>query len=117
MIGIGGALLWAGRAPAVSPAPEAARRLGPTESVVPLVALAAARVAPPPRDPEPLPYLRDDGDWALDLALEVRLNGQVISRPPFRTMYWTPAQLLAHTTVNGAPRDSDRVLARIDDLT
>jgi fumarylacetoacetase len=71
--------------------------------VVPLDALAAARVAPPPRDPEPLPYLRDDGDWALDLALEVRLNGHVISRPPFRTMYWTPAQMLAHTTVNGAP--------------
>ncbi|HVH22397.1 MAG TPA: fumarylacetoacetase [Pseudonocardia sp.] len=71
--------------------------------VVPLDALAAARVAPPVRDPEPLPYLRDYGDWGLDLALEVRLNGHVISRPPFRTMYWTPAQMLAHTTVNGAP--------------
>lgn len=41
VIGIGGALLWAGRVPAVGPAPGATRRLGPTESLVPLVALIA----------------------------------------------------------------------------
>jgi fumarylacetoacetase len=70
--------------------------------IVPLAALEHARVAPPPRDPEPLPYLADDGDWGLDLALEVRLNGHLVSRPPFRDMYWTPAQMLAHMTVNGA---------------
>jgi len=71
--------------------------------IVPLDALASAWVAPPVRDPEPLPYLRDVGDRGLDLALEVRLGGEVISRPPFSTMYWTPAQQLAHLTVNGAP--------------
>lgn len=72
--------------------------------VVPLAALEAARVAPPERETELLPYLRDDGDpWGLDLALEVRLNGEVISRPPFRGTYWTAAQQLAHLTVNGAP--------------
>ncbi|MGH3569515.1 MAG: fumarylacetoacetase [Pseudonocardia sp.] len=71
--------------------------------VVPLEALGAARVPPPPRDPEPLPYLRDVGDWGLDLTLEVRLGENVISRPPFATTYWTPAQQLAHLTVNGAP--------------
>ncbi|PRX45188.1 fumarylacetoacetate hydrolase [Prauserella shujinwangii] len=70
--------------------------------LVPLDALEHARVAPPPRDPEPLPYLADAGDWALDLALEVRLNGEVVSRPPFATMYWTAAQMLAHLTINGA---------------
>jgi fumarylacetoacetase len=70
--------------------------------VVPLAALEAARVAPPPRDPEPLPYLADADDWGLDLAIEVRLNGHLVSRPPFRSMYWTPAQMLAHLTVNGA---------------
>ncbi|WP_028927036.1 fumarylacetoacetase [Pseudonocardia acaciae] len=70
--------------------------------IVPLAALEHARVAPPPRDPEPLPYLADDGDWGLDLAIEVRLNGHLVSRPPFREMYWTPAQMLAHMTVNGA---------------
>lgn len=70
--------------------------------IVPLDALAAARTAPPPRDPAPLAYLADTDDWGLDLALEVRLNGQLVSRPPFATMYWTPAQMLAHMTVNGA---------------
>ncbi|WP_138760236.1 fumarylacetoacetase [Modestobacter altitudinis] len=71
--------------------------------VVPLAALGAARVAPPPRDPQPLRYLRDDDDpWGLDIALEVRLNGELLSSPPFREMYWTPAQQLAHLTVNGA---------------
>ncbi len=70
--------------------------------VVPLEALEQARVSPPPQLPEPLPYLADTGQWGLDLALEVRLNGQVVSRPPYSTMYWTPAQMLAHMTVNGA---------------
>ncbi|WP_164702752.1 fumarylacetoacetase [Modestobacter sp. KNN46-3] len=71
--------------------------------VVPLAALEAARVAPPARDPQPLPYLRDDAEpWGLDISLEVRLNGEVLSRPPFELMYWTPAQQLAHLTVNGA---------------
>ncbi|SFO87185.1 fumarylacetoacetase [Amycolatopsis arida] len=70
--------------------------------VVPLDALRHARVAPPPRDPEPLPYLHDAEDWGLDLRLEVRLNGHVVSRPPFASMYWTAAQMLAHLTVNGA---------------
>ncbi|MET8824561.1 fumarylacetoacetase [Streptomyces sp. NPDC004610] len=70
--------------------------------VVPLEALDAAWTAPPPRDPEPLPYLADAGKDGLDLALSVRLNGQEISTPPFATMYWTGAQMLAHMTVNGA---------------
>ncbi|WP_457031564.1 fumarylacetoacetase [Kitasatospora sp. P5_F3] len=72
--------------------------------VVPLDALEHARVSPPPRDVELLPYLDDqDGEpWGLDLALTVRLNGHVISRPPFASMYWTAAQQLAHLTANGA---------------
>ena len=70
--------------------------------VVPLDALEQARVSPPPQDPEPLPYLADTDKWGLDLALEVRLNGHVVSRPPYVGMYWTPAQMLAHMTVNGA---------------
>jgi fumarylacetoacetase len=70
--------------------------------VVPLEALDHARTATPPQDPEPLPYLAGAGNTGFDLALEVRLNGHVISRPPFATMYWTPAQMLAHLTVNGA---------------
>ncbi len=34
--------------------------------------------------------------------MEVVLNGEVVARPPYRTQYWSPAQMLAHLTVNGA---------------
>ncbi|RKN39306.1 fumarylacetoacetase [Streptomyces hoynatensis] len=72
--------------------------------VTPLDALEAARVPPPPRTHPPLPYLDDAGlpPEGLDLRLEVRLNGHLIAEPPFAAMYWTPAQQLAHLTVNGA---------------
>ncbi|MGR7026301.1 fumarylacetoacetase [Geodermatophilus sp. URMC 62] len=72
--------------------------------VVPLAALEAARVRPPARRVPLLPYL-DDTDaepWGLDVRIEVRLNGELVSCPPFDLVYWTPAQQLAHTTVNGA---------------
>ncbi|HEX2040897.1 MAG TPA: fumarylacetoacetate hydrolase family protein [Acidimicrobiales bacterium] len=70
--------------------------------VTPLEALAAARVPPPEQDPPPLPYLRDDDPWSLDLRLELVVNGTVLTRPPFAHTYWTPGQQLAHMTVNGA---------------
>jgi fumarylacetoacetase len=79
--------------------------------IVPLEALEHARVSPPPRDPELLPYLADTDKWGLDLTLEVRLNGQVVARPPFAATYWTPAQMLAHMTVNGAPARAGDVFA------
>lgn len=73
--------------------------------VTPLEALDAARTAPPARDLPLLPYL-DDADeeepGGFDLRLSVAINGQVISEPPFSTMYWTAAQQLAQMTVNGA---------------
>ncbi len=68
--------------------------------VTPLAALAAARIDLPPQDPAPLPYLA--GGHGLDIDVEVVLNGEVVSRPPYRTMYWSPSQMLAHLTVNGA---------------
>jgi fumarylacetoacetase len=71
--------------------------------ITPLAALQNARVPAVPREPTPLSYLDDTGDsWNLDLSIEVRLNGELISRPPFATMYWTGAQMMAHLTVNGA---------------
>ena len=71
--------------------------------VVTMDALAAARVPVPGQDPQPLPYLRGrDAAYGLDVSLEVELNGEVVSRPQYRDMYWSPAQMLAHTTVNGA---------------
>jgi fumarylacetoacetase len=69
--------------------------------VVALDALEHAALAPPHQEPQPLPYLCG-GAGGLDIALEVLLNGQVISQPPYSSMYWTPAQMLAHLTVNGA---------------
>ena len=72
--------------------------------VVPLLALEAARVATPTQEPAVLPYLAmEGGPWGLDIDLEVEWNGEVVSRPPYAAMYWSPAQMLAHLTVNGAP--------------
>ncbi|MGW1737668.1 fumarylacetoacetase [Nocardia sp. NPDC001965] len=70
--------------------------------VVPLAALETARVDTPVQDPEPLPYLRGNEKWGLDIELTVEWNGHVVSRPPYAQMYWSPAQMLAHTTINGA---------------
>jgi fumarylacetoacetase len=71
--------------------------------VVPLLALEAARIPlPGQNDPRPLPYLRESAPWGLDVDLAVEWNGEVVSRPPYREMYWSPAQMLAHMTVNGA---------------
>jgi fumarylacetoacetase len=70
--------------------------------VTPLDALAHAWVPAPGQDPPVLPYLRDEPRRGLDLSLTVSWNGTVVSRPPFAQMYWTPAQQLAHLTVNGA---------------
>ena len=73
--------------------------------VVPLAALDAARIEPPPAmadDPPLADYLRDDEPWGLDITFEVSWNDTVVSRPPFASMSWTAAQQLAHLTVNGA---------------
>jgi len=46
--------------------------------------------------------------FGLDLHYEVVLNGTVVARPEYRDMYWSPTQMLAHLTVNGASlRDGD----------
>jgi fumarylacetoacetase len=70
--------------------------------VTPFALLEDRFVPPPAQDPEPLPYLRTDGDWALDVELEVELSGTVLSRTNARGLYWTMPQQLAHATVNGA---------------
>jgi fumarylacetoacetase len=67
--------------------------------VVPLEALASVR--PPFQDPVPVGYLQPAG-LGFDLRLTVDWNGTRVSEPPFASMYWTPAQQLAHLTVNGA---------------
>lgn len=84
--------------------------------VVTTEALRAARVPLPGQtDPTPLPYLQgqptDDGAgtaYGLDITYEVEWNGTVVSHPTYRSMYWSPTQMVAHMTVNGATlRDGD----------
>ncbi|MGC5289149.1 fumarylacetoacetase [Micromonospora sp. DT231] len=70
--------------------------------VTPLDALGDAFVPAPDQDPPVVDYLRDVPHLGLDLRLAVEWNGALVSEPPFATMYWTPAQQLAHLTVNGA---------------
>ncbi len=70
--------------------------------VTPLEALQSARVDLPGQDPKPLEYLRVGDGAGYDIDFEVVLNGETISRPPYSSMYWSPAQMLAHMTVNGA---------------
>ncbi len=70
--------------------------------VVPLEALAHAWTPAPEQDPPVLDYLAAAERNGLDLRLRVDWNGTTVSEPPFAGMYWTPAQQLAHLTVNGA---------------
>lgn len=85
--------------------------------IVTAEALEPFRIAQPPRpegDPAPLPYLLDENDQqggAFAIAIEVALCTQrmreagaparVLGRTSATNLYWTPAQLVAHHTVNG----------------
>jgi fumarylacetoacetase len=61
-----------------------------------------SRVAPREQDPPPLDYLRAAESWAVDVDIEVLVGDEVVARCNPRGLYWTPAQMLAHATVNGA---------------
>lgn len=75
--------------------------------VVTLDALEPFRTAGPKQDPEPLPYLKSNGDWSYNINLEVLLqsekmeHAQRICRSNFKYMYWNICQQLAHHTVTG----------------
>ena len=71
---------------------------------MPLDALAGSRRPAGSCSAELLPYLREreSEPWGLDLSLSLTINGEVLTRPPFASMFWSPAQMLAHLTVNGA---------------
>jgi fumarylacetoacetase len=76
------------------------------EALEPFRRVPAAR---PPSDPEPLPHLRDTGDNAYDITLEVWLRSALmaepvrLSRSRFASLYWTLAQMVAHHASNGCP--------------
>lgn len=79
--------------------------------ITPLAALEAAWVPLPGQDPRPLPHLDPDAARGLDLALAIEVDGAVVSRPPFRTTYWGPGQMLAHLTSGGATLRTGDLLA------
>jgi fumarylacetoacetase len=79
--------------------------------VTPLALLEDVRVEAPLQEPPPLPHLAGGRDWGLDVALEVELNGEPISRGNARTLYWTLPQMLAHMTSNGASLRTGDLLA------
>jgi len=73
--------------------------------VVPAEALAPHRVEglAAAQDPEPLPYLRAADRSVPDLHLTVDVAGTRVGEIDLApSLYWTPAQQLAHVTVNGA---------------
>jgi len=70
--------------------------------VISLDALADARVPLPPQDPPVLAYLAGEKLTNYDITFEVYWNGELVSSPPYKDIYWSPAQMLAHMTVNGA---------------
>lgn len=69
-------------------------------------ALDSARVPAPERDFDVADYLLDGedqgGPYALDITMGVVVNGETVSFPPYKLMYWTAPQMVAHMTVNGA---------------
>ncbi len=74
--------------------------------IVTLDALEPFRVEGPEQDPEPLPYLKEEGKTAYDIKLEASIQPKnseetVVSRTNFKYMYWSISQQLAHQTVNG----------------
>jgi fumarylacetoacetase len=75
--------------------------------ITPLEALEPFRVSGREQDPAPLPNLRSEQPWALDLDLAVELataasDRETISKTSARGLYWSAAQQLAHVTHGGA---------------
>jgi fumarylacetoacetase len=68
--------------------------------VVPWEAVARAEPAEPAHNV--LDYLREPPGRGLDVDVELRINGQLVSSSNALQLAWTPAQLIAHLTANGA---------------
>jgi fumarylacetoacetase len=85
--------------------------------VVTMDALEPFRCAGPKQDPEPLPYLRTEGDWSYDIKLEVDLQSEkmdkpaIIARSNFRFLYWNMCQQLAHHSITGCNMRTGDLLA------
>ena len=74
--------------------------------VVTWEALEHLRTAGPKQQPEPLSYLRTEGEQNFDIHLEAALQAEgkpstTVCRSNSKYLYWNVAQQLAHHTVNG----------------
>lgn len=90
--------------------PFLAKSFGTTISpwIVTTEALKPFRVATPPQDPTPLPYIRqkDDHLGGYDIHLDVAIkppneDEAVVSRSNLKYMYWSLGQQLTHHASNG----------------
>ena len=77
-------------------------------AIVMAAALQPFRTSTPPREVPLLPYLREPGLMAYDIALEVGLAPEgkpetVIARTNSRELYYSAAQQLCHHTTSGCP--------------
>lgn len=74
--------------------------------IVTMDALEPFRVKGPKQDPQPLPYLQQEGAHAFDINPRSSIQPEnteetLVSTSNFKYMYWSMAQQLAHHTVNG----------------
>jgi fumarylacetoacetase len=85
--------------------------------VVTLDALEPFRVAGPKQDPEPLAYLRCQGNWAYDIHLEIWLQTAKMAEPVkisttnAKHLYWNICQQIAHHTSGGCNLQTGDLLA------
>lgn len=85
--------------------------------VVTLDALEPFRVAGPKQDPEPLPYLRCEGNGSYDIQLEITLQSSKMAEPirisatNSKFLYWNICQQIAHHTSNGCNLQTGDLLA------
>ena len=79
--------------------------------VVPLGALEQFRWTGPSKGAKFLHHLETPQPRAFDIHLELSINSTVISRPEARYVHWSPEQLVAHLTSNGASLRTGDILA------
>jgi len=74
--------------------------------IVTLDALEPYRIDGPVQDPQPLPYLQQNGAKNFDIKLQAAIlpeggTENIVCNSNFKYMYWSMAQQLTHHTVNG----------------
>ena len=70
--------------------------------VITMEDLRPFRVPGPVQEPEPAWYLKTAEPRNVEVTLRLSVNGNAVSEMSSRELYWSPAQMLAHLTANGA---------------